>query len=175
MVGGTERNERARRGQQRGFGFAGVLAATALVALSLPMLLRSMLDARRAMADAARYELAVMHVSSMAAALRASPGAWSGRALSFTVPEHTVPGGGGADSLRVDCGRERCSPEQIAVYDVTRWGQALHDSLPGATGTVGCAVAGRCRVAVRWVAAGGPREVALDVVLRWVALSGERA
>ncbi len=139
-----------------------MLAAAALVAVSLPMLVGTGLAALRAGADAELVERASMHASSMAAAMRASPFAWAMREMAFKVPHAGIAG----DAAAVDCARTSCSPEQIVAYDLAQWGEALHESLPGALGTVRCVPRGQCRVAVRWDAAGRASVIALDVVVR---------
>lgn len=159
----------SRSGAQRAFGLVGVLAAAAVAAIGLPILLRTSLSALRAGAEAERFERAAIHASGMAAAMRASPAAWFGRAMTYEVPAPAEPHD---KQAAVDCGRASCNPEQIAVYDVTLWGEALRESLPGARGTVECVCPGRCRVVVCWPEAGGAREIALDVLLQEPPPSG---
>ncbi len=158
-----------RRGAQRAFGLVGVLAAAAVAAIGLPVLVRTGLSALRAGTEAERWERAAMHASGMAAAIRASPPAWFGRDMTYTVP---ISAGIRVSPAVIDCAQASCTPEQIAAYDVAQWGEDLRDSLPGARGTVGCARTGRCRVVVCWPEAAGTREIALDVVVHGPRLSG---
>lgn len=143
----------------RGFTLMEVLVALVVISIGLIGIAAMQASAIASTHSSQTESLAAIEARSIADAMQANPGYWaSGPAASFTV---SAPAAGSSigtvtdttlASQSTNCYTTACSAEQLAGFDLQRWGYQLNNQVPGATAHFTCQIASPsiCTITVSW-------------------------
>jgi type IV pilus assembly protein PilV len=148
---------------RRSAGFSLVEVMVALVVCSIGLLgLAKMESLALSSTSVAGYRaLAAIEASSLASAMHANPGYWSGGvAPATTTITYNSSGaltisdtGLSAAATCLTAGTGSCAPAAMAAYDVQNWAADLKAALPASLATINCSTTGfpvTCTVTIQW-------------------------
>jgi type IV pilus assembly protein PilV len=142
------------RGRSAGFSLVEVMVALIVVSVGLLGLAKMESLALSSTSVASSRSLAAIEASSLAAAMHANPGYWSGGFAPAVTLVSAAPANN--FSTAVPCltaGTTSCTPDLMRQYDLQQWATALQTLLPGYLATITCSTTGfpvTCTITINW-------------------------
>lgn len=146
--------------QQSGFSLLEVLVALLVISISLLGVAGMQAISISNTGESGFRSIAATQASSMSAEMATNWEYWQPKGgpapPAVTVNGSTVTLAGTAQTV-VTCtyaNSTNCTPQQMAIYDLSQWGQQLQQILPGGTGAITCTYISTlvsCQIQVTWV------------------------
>ena len=143
----------------RGFTLMEVLVALVVISIGLIGIAAMQASAIASTHSSQSESLAAIEARSMADAMQANPAYWTTLPpSSFTVSAPAVGSSigtisdTGLASQTTNCLTTACTAQQLAAYDLQKWGWQLNTQVPGATAHFACQIASPsiCSITVNW-------------------------
>ena len=153
----TRVRQPARTAGAQGFSLLEVMVTLVVIGFGLLGVMRMQASAMASTSSAGTRALVALQARSLAAAMRGNAAYWADPAVvttSFALAGLALTDAGTLSDQAADCVAARCSPVQLASFDLRQWAAGMNQLVPGYRAAGDCAVAAgapvRCRLTVAW-------------------------